>query len=273
MRDEVVVEGLGLHAGLPGRVTLRPSPGESSLNGHPISRFRAVRAERSTAIVYGEVQARTVEHLFAALAALRLREGIAITLVGPEPPILDGCAAAWFDQLAQLGVRSVPASLRIARAGTIEVGLSRYTFVPGAKTAVSVHIEVGDDRIAADARWAGDAADFRQRIAPARTFCFAHEVEALARAGLASHVTPEMVVVIGDEILASGRPFEPDEPARHKILDLVGDLFLYGGPPIGEVAAHRPGHWSTHEAMRRALAEGIVVPLASSRSAEEERGG
>lgn len=273
MRDEVVVEGFGLHAGAPGRVTLRPCPGESTLNGHPISRFCAVRAERSTAIVCEGVQARTVEHLFAALAALGLREGVAVTLEGPEPPVLDGCAAAWFDKLTQLGVQSVPSSLRIARAGTIEVGLSRYTFVPRNETEVSAHIEVGDDRIAADARWGGDAADFRQRIAPARTFCFAHEVEALARAGLASHVSPEMVVVIGDEILASGRPFEAEEPVRHKILDLVGDLFLYGGPPIGEVAAHRPGHWSTHEAMRRAMAEGIVMPLVSGRSAEEERRG
>ncbi|HEY2515940.1 MAG TPA: UDP-3-O-acyl-N-acetylglucosamine deacetylase [Polyangiaceae bacterium] len=272
MRDAIVVEGLGLHAGAPGRVTLRPFPGETTLNGHPISRFRAVRAERSTAIVCDAVQARTVEHLFAALAALGLREGVALTLSGPEPPILDGGAAAWFDQIAPLGIPATRPSLRVARAATVEVGLSRYAFVPGFGTVVSAHVEMGDDRVAADARWAGEASDFRERIAPARTFCFAHEVEALARSGLASHVTPEMVVVIGDEILASGRPFEPDEPVRHKVLDLIGDLFLYGGPPIGEVAVHRPGHWSTHEAMRRALLEGIVGPVAGGSSREQERG-
>ena len=271
MRDAIVVGGLGLHAGAPGTVTFCPSPGETTLNGRPISRFRAVQAARSTAVVCDAVQARTVEHLFAALAALGLREGIALTLSGPEPPILDGCAAAWFDQLAPLGIDPVCSSLRVARAATVEVGLSRYTFLPGPGMVVSAHIEMGDGRVAPDARWTGEASDFRERIAPARTFCLAHEVEALAQSGLASHVTPEMVVVIGDQIMASGRPFEPDEPARHKVLDLIGDLFLYGGPPIGEVAAHRPGHWSTHEAMRRALAEGIVVPTNGATSPEQER--
>jgi UDP-3-O-[3-hydroxymyristoyl] N-acetylglucosamine deacetylase len=122
-----------------------------------------------------------------------------------------------------------------------------------------VELELGDERIAREAAWGGDARDFRERIATARTFCFAHEVEALAKAGLASHVTPEMVVVIGPEILAAGRPFEADEPARHKLLDLVGDLFLYGGPPRGRVHAYRPGHSSSHVAMRIALERGVVT--------------
>ncbi len=68
-----------------------------------------------------------------------------------------------------------------------------------------------------------------------------------------------MVVVIGPEILARGRPFEADEPARHKLLDLIGDLFLYGGPPRGSVSASRPGHWATHEAMQRAREAGVLV--------------
>ena len=122
-----------------------------------------------------------------------------------------------------------------------------------------MELELGDARLERRAAWDGDPDDFRERIAPARTFCFAHEVEELARAGLASHVTPEMVVVIGAEILAAGRPFQPDEPARHKVLDLAGDLFLYGGPPRGHVAAYRPGHWSTHRAMQLALESGVIV--------------
>jgi UDP-3-O-acyl-N-acetylglucosamine deacetylase len=67
-------------------------------------------------------------------------------------------------------------------------------------------------------------------------------------------------VVIGAEILCAGAPFSPDEPARHKLLDLAGDLFVYGGPPRGTVSAYRPGHWSTHEAMRVAIARGVIVP-------------
>ncbi len=258
----VVVEGLGLHAGAHGRVELRASDDRAratTLNGAALDEWRAVKAERATAIVHGERRARTVEHLFAAMAALGLRRGVEVTLDGEEAPILDGCAAAWMDALGELEVDATPATIAVVRDDVIDVGTSRYSFARGDATRVSVAIELGDARIAPEASWSGDARDFRERIATARTFCFAHEVEALARAGLASHVTPEMVVVIGPEILAAGRPFEADEPARHKLLDLVGDLFLYGGAPRGSVHAYRPGHWSSHEAMRIAIARGVVA--------------
>jgi UDP-3-O-[3-hydroxymyristoyl] N-acetylglucosamine deacetylase len=261
----LVREGLGLHAGAPGRVILSVSgAGETSFNGAPLRTWRAVRAERSTAIVREGLRARTVEHLFAALAALGLGRGVDVSLEGEEAPILDGCAAEWMDAAASLGVRASSPSLAVAREAVIEVATSRYRFTPGEGTRVSVALEVSDPRIAPRAEWDGSAADFRARIAPARTFCFAHEVEALARAGLASHVKPEIVVVIAPgEILAAGRRFEADEPARHKVLDLVGDLFLYGGPPRGSVAAYRPGHWSTHEAIRIARESGVLVPAAA----------
>jgi UDP-3-O-[3-hydroxymyristoyl] N-acetylglucosamine deacetylase len=124
---------------------------------------------------------------------------------------------------------------------------------------VGVEIELGDPRLAREASWRGDAADFRERVATARTFCFDHEIEELARRGLATHIAPEMVVVLGQVILCAGSPFSRDEPARHKLLDLVGDLFLYGGPPCGSVRAYRPGHWSTHEAVRVALERGVLA--------------
>jgi len=257
----IVVEGLGLHAGAHGRVELRASDGchgATTLNGAPLEEWRAVKAERATAIERGEVRARTVEHLFAAMAALGLGCGVEVRLEGEEPPILDGCAAAWMDALEALGVGATPAAVAVVRDDVIEVGTSRYAFARADETRVSVEIELEDARVAREAAWGGDARDFRERIATARTFCFAHEVEALARAGLASHVKPEMVVVIGPEILTAGRPFEADEPARHKVLDLVGDMFLYGGPPRGRVHAYRPGHWSSHEAMRIAIARGVV---------------
>jgi len=257
----VVIAGLGLHHGAPGRVSLARREGETRLNGAPLAAWRAVQVERSTAIVHGDARARTVEHLFAALAGAGLGRGVDITLEGPEPPILDGCAAAWMDAAVGLEVAPSAPALRVASDGVIDVGTSRYSFRPGDGTHVSVELALSDPRLAPTATWDGDARDFRDRIAPARTFCFAHEVAELARAGLASHVKPEMVVVIGDEILARGRPFEADEPARHKLLDLVGDLFLYGGPPIGSVAAHRPGHWATHEAVRIARERGILAPV------------
>jgi UDP-3-O-[3-hydroxymyristoyl] N-acetylglucosamine deacetylase len=259
VRAPIVVEGLGLHAGAHARVELRARDGVTTLNGAPLGAWSAVKAERATAITCGDKRARTVEHLFAAMAALGLRGGVEVTLDGEEAPILDGCAAAWMDALGALGVGATASTIAVVRDDVIDVGTSRYTFTRGDEMRVSVEIELGDARVARDAEWRGDARDFRARIATARTFCFAHEVEALARAGLASHVKPEMVVVIGPQILAAGRPFEADEPARHKLLDLVGDLFLYGGPPRGHVHSYRPGHWSSHEAMRVAHARGVVA--------------
>jgi UDP-3-O-[3-hydroxymyristoyl] N-acetylglucosamine deacetylase len=266
---KIVREGPGLHHGVRGAIALEEREGLTTLQGIPLASWQAVPSERSSAVASGSGRARTVEHLFAALAALGLHRGLGVTLDGPELPILDGCAAAWMDAIATLGIAPSAPAIFVAQAGVVEVATSRYVFEPGDDVNVTVSVELGDARLAGDAWWGGDARDFRERIAPARTFCFAHEVEELARRGLASYVTPSMVVVIGPQLLSAGAPFFPDEPARHKLLDLVGDLFLYGGPPRGSLAAHRPGHWTTHQAMRRALERGIVAPLPRSRDASD----
>src|SRR5690606_8548586 len=115
-------------------------------------------------------------------------------------------------------------------------------------------------RLERHAAWRGDPDDFRERIAPARTFGFAHELDSLLARDLARHVDPASVVVLAvDRVLSAGPPFRADEPARHKLLDLIGDLYAHGGPPAGTVHAIRPGHAATHEAVRRALEEGIVL--------------
>jgi UDP-3-O-[3-hydroxymyristoyl] N-acetylglucosamine deacetylase len=270
VRGAIVVEGRGLHAGAVGRVTfaaLAARDGQTTFNGEPLARWHAVPAERSTAIACGELRARTVEHLFAALAARGLQRGLAVRLEGDEPPILDGGAAEWMDAIERLGVLPAPPGIAVAHEAIVEVGQSRYTFTPSDRVQVEIELESDDPRLSRHAEWGGEPADFRVRIASARTFCFAHEVDELARRGLASHVRPESVIVVGADILVAGRPFESDEPARHKLLDLTGDLFLYGGPPRGRVVAMRPGHSATHEAMRIAIGRGILVPLPAPSTA------
>jgi UDP-3-O-[3-hydroxymyristoyl] N-acetylglucosamine deacetylase len=123
-----------------------------------------------------------------------------------------------------------------------------------------VHLEIDDPRISPDARWNGDPDDFHARIAPARTFALAHEVDELLRRGLVRYVDPASVVLIApDTIHHVGRPFAADEPARHKLLDLIGDLYLRGGPPIGRVRAVRPGHAANAHAIRQALDAGVLA--------------
>ena len=264
--ERVVVEGFGLHTGSPVRVVLWRRAGAVTLRAGGVERtiaaLRVASAARATSVESPRVG--TVEHLFAALAGLGVRDGIAIEVEGPELPLLDGGASAWCDAVDMLKLVSADApakpTLTIVRDGTVDVGDSRYEVARGARVTVRAKIEFDDARVAPEAEWLGDAADFRARIAPARTFAFLHELAALHARGLGSHVSPESVIVIAPEAIHSkGNPFTADEPARHKLLDLIGDLYLYGGPPRGVVRAIRPGHGATHAFVRAALERGLLA--------------
>lgn len=265
------IAGRGLHSGSAGsvRFTLHEGPVVVRAGGIEvrIGELRVVDTSRSTTVAdaSGKVRIATVEHVLAALGGLGIHSGVAVEIEGPEPPLADGAARRYVDALRALAPapsRS-PSRLRVVRDGVIELGDSRYELARASRedaVQVEVAVDFDDARIAKEARWSGDPADFAARIATARTFGFEHEVGELLARGLASHVTPESVVVFTRErVLSSGAPVEPDEPARHKLLDLVGDLYLHGGPPRGHLRAVRPGHAATHEVMRRALAEGLLV--------------
>jgi UDP-3-O-[3-hydroxymyristoyl] N-acetylglucosamine deacetylase len=236
-----------------------------SANGRSarVDEFSVVSTERATTVEAhgGAIRVATVEHLFAALAGLGIHRDLAIEIDGAEMPLLDGGASAWCAALEGLCFAPVAPPSRVVRDASFAVGASRYTFSPGDHVRVDVRFELeGHDALASKASWDGDAADFLARIAPARTFALEHEVEALAARGLAKHVDPESVLVLTpDAILHAGRAAAHDEPVRHKLLDLLGDLYVHGGPPLGHVRAARPGHAANAAAMRRAITEGIVA--------------
>jgi len=286
----VVLEGKGLHSGAAARLRLAraASPAAPFLLGFggvvgTRRELRVVSTDRSTTVALrdrGGPPARatpatpatpatlaTVEHLCAALAGASLHRGVIAEVDGPELPLLDGGAATFADALARLGVAGSAPTLAIARDAEIRIGDSTYELRQGDGVGLAVTVDFDDARISPDARWDGDPADFRERIAPARTFAFEHEIEALMARGLASHVAPASVVVLGPSAIhCAGAPFSADEPARHKLLDLAGDLFLHGGPPLGRIRARRPGHRATHEMVRRALEDGVLVRSDPSRS-------
>ena len=267
MKPEVVLEGRGLHGGRASRLSIRAVPGPVALvrEGvrYTLSELVPSGARRSTELFAGETRVLgTTEHLFAAAAAHGLHEGLLVTIEGDECPLLDGGARVFSQALGRLGVPRSEPSLVVAREAVLSHGSSVYRFVPRAEHAVrvSVAVDFDDPRLASRAEWEGDPADFDARIASARTFGFEHELGLLIERGLASHVAKESVVLVTSAgILSSGEPFLPDEPARHKLLDLLGDAFVWGGPPRGEVHAERPGHAATHDVFRRALAEGILT--------------
>jgi UDP-3-O-[3-hydroxymyristoyl] N-acetylglucosamine deacetylase len=261
----VEVAGVGLHGGHPAVVVLRRATGPVVLAdaGREVRLcdVRVVAVDHATTIEFAGRRLATVEHLFAACAAMGIFEGLAIDVRGDELPLLDGGATLWCDALAELGVPASAPSLVVHRDGIVELGSSRYSFERGEGRRLEVEVDYADARIDGRARWDGDPDDFRARIAPARTFALFRDLTELEQRGLAAQATPESVVLIcPDAILHAGRDFRSDEPAKHKLLDLAGDLYIYGGPPQGRVIAVRPGHAVTHEAMRIALERGLVGP-------------
>jgi len=268
------LEGRGLHTGVPARVVLEPAPGVDTVvlctrllcaggEHAAVAELSIASTNRSTTVeaCAGRLRVATVEHLFAALAGLAHYEGLAIHVEGPEMPLLGGGAREWCDTLIgmRLPTAAVP-PMRVVRPGTFHAGASTYEFTPGDAVDIGVRIDFDDARIAPDAVWRGDADDFRARIAPARTFAFERDLEELARSGLAQHVAPEAVVVVTPQaILSAGAPFASDELARHKLLDLLGDLYLHGGVPLGTIRAERPGHAANARALAWARAEGILA--------------
>jgi UDP-3-O-[3-hydroxymyristoyl] N-acetylglucosamine deacetylase len=264
LSGETTIEGRGLHSGAPARFRLSRRAGPVAIRvgavAAEIHELTVVAGDRSTTVACGELRVRTVEHLFAALAALRVHRDLEIAIEGSEIPLADGGAAIFFDAIAALDIPASHPRLVIARDGRVQIRDSVYEFVRSERIEIEVQVDFGDPRLATRATWNGDPADFRAHIAIARTFGFAHEVDDLLARGLASHVAPESVVVVcEDRVLSAGRAFEADEPARHKLLDLVGDMYVHGGPPRGRVIATRPGHAATNEAMLAAIDSGLLV--------------
>ncbi|MEZ4220742.1 MAG: UDP-3-O-acyl-N-acetylglucosamine deacetylase [Polyangiaceae bacterium] len=261
--DGILLSGRGLHGGTrcsiefvrrPGPVRFLTPSGDVALN-----ELSPVRLDRGVRVAAGDFEVELVEHLFAALAGLDVHEGLTLEVVGGEVPLLDGGARELALAIAALGPRSTPPRLRVERAGTLELGETRYVFTPGPTRRLVVEVDfpgVGPQR----AEYAGDRHQFLEFIAPARTFGYLSEARQLAARGLARGFDPHAVLVLDDEgrAVPPSAPATSDELARHKLLDFMGDLYLYGGPPLGEIQATRPGHAPTHAALRRALREGLV---------------
>ncbi|MFJ8936138.1 UDP-3-O-acyl-N-acetylglucosamine deacetylase [Streptomyces sp. NPDC102365] len=248
VRAPVLLDGVGLHSGLPVTVTIAPGD-----DGIAFTRTTGVRAgtvrvparvahvtatDRRTRL--GPVS--TVEHLMSALAGARVTDA-EIHLAGEEVPGCDGSARPFTDALHAVGLRDLgpwrpprlPRPVRYAHGDTVlrarpGTGLWSVTYdraprFPGRQTVT--------------ARLPADYADL---VAPARTLVLETELARARAHGLGRGLDEPSVVVIGDDAYV-GRTRFADEPARHKLLDLIGDLYLTGIPLHHlDVTAVRPGH-------------------------------
>lgn len=252
-----------MHGGRPASVCFVPRKGpvRFASRGHAVGlhSLTVAHTRRSTAVNGPCGVVSTVEHAFAALAGAGVWRDVCVEVDGDELPLLDGTAAPYFDAIDALAITPCPPPMVIVSEAVIEVEASRYEFSPGQDVHVEVSLEWHDDRLAPSASWRGSKTDFRERIATARTFAFERDLSFLGATGLARHVDPASVVLIARDIHFAGRPFTSDEPARHKLLDLIGDAYLHGGPPIGTVRAYRPGHTANHAAFARAKELGVLA--------------
>lgn len=264
--DSVELVGRGLHGGRRCAVRLSRAVGPvrfvDGTRDVMIHQLAPVRLERGVRVRFEEYEVELVEHLFAALAGLQVRQGIVIEVRGGEIPLLDGAAFELAMATRALEPRPTPPSLWVREHAELFEGDSSYTFHPGDECRLQVQVDfqgVG----AQHATFDGSERCFLEQIAPSRTFGFARDAAALHASGLAKGVDPHTVLVLDDagQAIPPSRPATENELARHKLLDLLGDLYLYGGPPRGAVHAVRPGHKNTHAVARKALEAGILSQI------------
>lgn len=262
---ELTAEGVALHAGRTVRMKLSPAPPDAGILFRrsdlavpeiPARYDRVTETRLGTVIGEGDGRIAVIEHLMAAIAGAEV-DDLIVTLDGPEPPILDGDALSYLNLLQEAGVVETGGSrkaIRILRR--IEVGNADASAAlePGEHLEFDFEIVFSSAAIGTQhLQWRFSPAQFQAAIAPARTFGFAHELEALNKAGLARGASLENTLAVGGDRMVNPQLMRfPDEFVRHKILDAVGDLALAGAPIIGRFVGRKSGH-ALNNALLRAL--------------------
>jgi UDP-3-O-[3-hydroxymyristoyl] N-acetylglucosamine deacetylase len=263
LKRAVGCTGIGLHSGRPVRLQLKPAAA-----GHGV-RFRRTdlgveipanlgalaHLDHATTLSAEGVSVATVEHLLSALYALGVDDAL-VEVDGPEIPIMDGSATPFVILIHEAGVRPLRAPrqyLKVLRPVEVVRGGKRARLSPSEHFRVSYTIAFDHPLLRhQSASIRVGAETFADEIAPARTFGFMREVEALRKSGLALGGSLENAVVIGETgVLNQALRFE-DEFVRHKILDAVGDLALLGHPLVGHLEAVKAGH-ALHAALCQKL--------------------
>lgn len=284
--DRVVqCEGLGLHTGERVAMTLRPLPANRGvvfrrldLPGAPAVPARpehVVDTQYATTVAKDGVSVRTIEHLMSALAGTGV-DNVQVDLTGPEVPIMDGSALPFVDLLRQAGLRRLLAPktfLKVRQPITVEVGTRSLRIVPSQRLKV-IYTMCFDHPILGEQTSAMDVGRERyvRDLAPCRTFGFLRDLDMLRRMGLAKGGSLENALLVGEEGVVNGPLRFPDELVRHKVLDLMGDLFLLGKPIVGTIIAHGAGH-QLHLQLVRRIQEQLATdpaPFNLSASAIEQ---
>lgn len=252
------VRGIGFIHGSDVTLRFRPAGADSGiifiradLPGRPMVHAHirnVIPSQRRTTIRDGEALVEMIEHVMAALAGLRI-DNCAIEIDAPETPGCDGSSLVFTEALQAAGIVELDRlreSLVIERAITVRDGLGVLTALPrgGDGLALSYHLDYGPESsiVAQDRTLDLDPLSFAAVLAPCRTFLLQTEAESLRQAGIGRRTTEADLLIFGPEGVIGNTLRFDDECARHKILDMVGDLALLGMDIVGAVEASRSGH-------------------------------
>jgi UDP-3-O-[3-hydroxymyristoyl] N-acetylglucosamine deacetylase/3-hydroxyacyl-[acyl-carrier-protein] dehydratase len=277
----VTVSGIGLHTGVTATMTFCPAPVDHGykfqridLPGQPIVDAdvdNVVDLSRGTTIEQNGARVNTVEHTLAALVGLQI-DNVLIQLDGPEPPIMDGSSYEFIKAIMEEGLEEqnalrnyfeIPEEIRYVEHGrAVEIAA-----LPLNDYRLTVMVDYNSPVLGSQHASLNDITQFTADISSSRTFCFLHELEALYKQNLIKGGDLSNAIVVVDRVVSDdelselaamlGKPKVAvkkegilnnvdlrynNEPARHKLLDLVGDLALVGRPLKGQILAARPGH-------------------------------
>ena len=284
--NPVSISGTGLHTGINVDMTLKPANAGFGFQFQRIdlARMPIIKADcdlvtdtsRGTTLEQGEAKVSTVEHILAALVGMGV-DNCLIEINGPEIPIIDGSSEPFVEIIEKAGVLEQDA----AKAWyTIDTNISFYdenkrvemTALPATNYQITTLIDFNSPVLGTQHASLKSIGDFKKEIAPCRTFCFLHELEMLLDNNLVKGGDINNAIVVVDkpvteqEMSRLAKAFGrdkievksegylnnlelryPNEPARHKLLDVVGDLALIGYPIKGHIIANRHGHSSNVE--------------------------
>jgi len=283
---EVAVRGRGLLGGGESELVIAPAPPGAGIVFERVDLSPPVtvsadvanvipRPRRTTLRAGGDV-IETVEHCLSALAGLGVDNAV-LRLDGRELPCGDGSALPFTDALASAGLVEQDAPrrrFRLREPIVVEEGDSMIAALPDDGESMKVLYDLdygeGESRIPRQCfSFDPERQDYLREIAPARTFSLREEAEALWRQQLCRHLTPRDVLVIGDDGPIENAYRFPDEPVRHKVLDVMGDLALAGRPIVARIVARKSGHGLNRrmalKLRERMQADDLAMSLASDR--------
>lgn len=286
INEEGNLEGIGLHTGKKSKLKFVPAVinhgikfQRIDLDGMPIVDAdvnNVIAVERGTTIKQNDATISTVEHLLAAIVGLQI-DNILIQIDGEEIPILDGSSKYFIECLEKCGLKTQDAArkyIEISEKITYndEENNVEISIYPHNDYRITSMVDYNSEILGSQHYTLNQISNFKKDVSDARTFCFLHEIEDLFKKNLIKGGDLDNAIVIVDKVIDEKKLKEisqllgkknikvdkqgilnniklkyNNEPARHKLLDIVGDLALVGRPIKGHIIAARPGHKSNIE--------------------------